>query len=229
MCICHQLIDSEFVTLCGLWQEWHYPCFCESVFSVCTIAINGDEAASTVKAKDAAQEWQTKRTRKKKWEAAAGKQLKWTIKEWPWDIQKKGNTEKWSVRTSACSGGLPWSSGYACMHACVCMCLCVYVCVRVFVQASVHLHRLSGLAQWVGSVGWRGALWIPLQANSLSGPAKVSLLPGGVGAGAGGGGDASAWPPGTLCLIATAKALAHTHILLEWTLTPIQRHTIKSW
>lgn len=75
---------------------------------------------------------------------------------------------------------------HACMHVCACVCVCM--CVRVFVQASVHLHRLSGLAQWVGSVGWRGALWIPLQASSLSGPAKVSLLPGGVGAGGRGGG-----------------------------------------
>ena len=113
------------------------------------------------------------------------------------------------------------STGLAVKHVCVCVCVCAWM----FVQASVHLHRLSGLAQWVGSVGWRGAPWISLQASSLSGPAKVSLLPAGVRSG-GGEGDASAWPPGTLCLLATAELCTRT--LREWTLTPIWRHTIKA-
>lgn len=160
--------------------------------------------------------------------SSSGEQLKWTIKEWPWDIQKKGNTEKWSVRTSACSGGLPWSSGYACMHACVCMCLCVYVCASVCPGVSTPAQT-----EWVGSVGWlSGLAWSSVDPP----PGQFSVRPcqgqppaRGGGSGGQGGGDASAWPPGTLCLIATAKALAHTHLLLEWTLTPIQGHTIKSW
>lgn len=63
------------------------------------------------------------------------------------------------------------------MHAsvcvCVCMCLSVYVCV-VRVCPGVCTPAQT---EWAGSVGWRGALWIPLQASSVSGPAKVSCLP----------------------------------------------------
>lgn len=59
------------------------------------------------------------------------------------------------------------------------VCACVYPGVGTPAQT-----------EWVGSVGWREAPWIPLQASSLSGPAKVSLLPGG-GSGVGEG-DASA-------------------------------------
>lgn len=38
------------------------------------------------------------------------------------------------------------STGLVVIHASACVC----VCAHVFVQASVHLHRLSGLAQWAG-------------------------------------------------------------------------------
>lgn len=113
------------------------------------------------------------------------------------DKSRRKVTEKQSVRTSACSRA---SLGLGLMHVCVC----------VFPG-----DRTPAQTEWAGSVGWRGAPWIPLQASSLSGPAKVSCLPvGGWGWQWQGAGRGKLHQHGhrgfrTLCLIATAM-LAHT-------------------
>lgn len=117
------------------------------------------------------------------------------------------STGKGSVWTSACSGAfLGLLVMHACIHARVCeSCLHVCVCPGICTPAQT---------EWVGSVGWCGAPWIPLQASSLSGPAKVSCLPvgGWLGVGRAGRGTLQQhghWGLSTLCQIATAK-FTHT-------------------
>ena len=128
--------------------------------------------------------------------------------EWPWEIQKKGNRKMDGSDICSLRGPPP---GLVAVRASVCACVCVCVCVNVFVQASVHLHRLSGLAQWAG-VELRGSPSRPALCQAL--PRSASCQ-GGVGLrgreGQGGTVQHDHRGLSMLCLIATAKALAHTH------------------
>lgn len=63
-------------------------------------------------------------------------------------------------------------------------CLCMHVCV--FFQATVHLHRLSGLAQWAG-VELRGSPSRPVLCQALPRSAACQWVGGG-GSGRGQGG-----------------------------------------
>lgn len=95
--------------------------------------------------------------------------------KWDEDTPRTNKAEEGlSLRTSACSG-----DGVAAGRR---PCACVFVCT-----SSVYPGVATpATTEWAGSVGWRGAPWVPLQGRALSGPAKVSLLPGwGLGAGAG--------------------------------------------
>lgn len=87
------------------------------------------------------------------------------------DKSRRKVTEKQSVRTSACSRA---SLGLGLMHVCV------------FFQATVHLHRLSGLAQWAG-VELRGSPSRPVLCQALPRSAACQWVGGG-GSGRGQGG-----------------------------------------
>lgn len=121
-------------------------------------------------------------------------------RKWPQDSHKSGK-EKWSMRTSACSGGL---------H-CVCVCL------------SRRQYTCTDWVGWLSGLEWSSVDPPPGQLSVR--PCQGQHPAGGwVGGRSGGGhGDASTWPPGTQCVLATAQLL-HRCTLLEWTLTPIKRH-----
>lgn len=116
-----------------------------------------------------------------------------------WSREEESDHEKCGGKITQMNGALGQllaqgaSSGPLDLHVCV---FAACVCPGVSTPAQT---------EWVGSVGWRGLPWIPLQAISLSGPAKVSLLPGGARGRGGGTRQQDHWDLSTMCLIATTK------------------------
>lgn len=85
------------------------------------------------------------------------------------------------------------------MHA------CERARVHVFVQAFVHLHRLSGLAQWAG-VELHGSPSRPVLCQALPRSAACQWV-GGCGEGA----APAPWPPGPQHTVSNSNCQVHTH------------------